>query len=606
VGRRDGLKNPTADSVATSILRDFSFSESSDEETSHFHKAQTTKTVSTTAGEVASSPKISFHNRCRWNQSPSSKRKCKGSAIALSQNDGVCESCKTVRERWTARLVAEFPAALSRSQIRHILDKHMDLNVCRKILEDRVCAGKTRREADAQSEERRESGRGGGGGRAGSQQANNENISWNGNFSGKREEEKRHVVARRGEDADSSTEQQRGAAFSEEEEEERISKASKLGRESQRLRDQREEEDRGEGVCDLNLPPLASPAPSSRNPLASPAPSAHFDLLESPPQQLPIPSGFFLTGFTGKEIPEDVCEGSQVSCWQCGATQIVERANVAALIIGGNTVQSRTNAVNVFGGLPAVCMLNCSTPDCCVGRSEALIALLWEGKWQSVDDFLTIAGGGDEYIEVPCGLSRERIILHILHWFSKTKQAATDRHACFLPPPLDRSCAIVCRNNVACAYSTYTLDASNGWLLPTLHTIFVKASHRRMGCASQLLRGFFRPEERGRHRMRQSDNKRSLQPILLDSSCLDFSDKLGIEPPVSDDLILTMAAIFSTNELRNIILLHSDQTLQVARAKAKTMLDHMRAPKVLKNADANTPLRRIRGGREGRLPQGRK
>eukprot|EP00960_Hanusia_phi_P014699 435153-Hanusia_phi.AAC.1 len=83
----------------------------------------------------------------------------------------------------------------------------------------------------------------------------------------------------------------------------------------------------------------------------------------------------------------------------------------------------------------------------------------------------------------------------------------------------------------------------------------------------QLLRGFFRPEERGRHRMRQrsdyplppppaillsptySDNKRSLQPILLgdsattviprltllaDSSCLDFSDKLGIEPPVSD------------------------------------------------------------------------
>eukprot|EP00960_Hanusia_phi_P006311 181280-Hanusia_phi.AAC.1 len=65
----------------------------------------------------------------------------------------------------------------------------------RAILEDRVCAGKTRREADAQSEERRESGRGGGGGRAGSQQANNENISWNGNFSGKREEEKRHVVA---------------------------------------------------------------------------------------------------------------------------------------------------------------------------------------------------------------------------------------------------------------------------------------------------------------------------------------------------------------------------------------------------------------------------
>jgi len=44
------------------------------------------------------------------------------------------------------------------------------------------------------------------------------------------------------------------------------------------------------------------------------------------------------------------------------------------------------------------------------------------------------------------------------------------------------------------------------------------------------------------------------------------------------------------------------EEVQVARAKSKTMLDHMRAPKVLKNADANTPLRRIRGGREGRLP----
>jgi len=35
-----------------------------------------------------------------------------------------------------------------------------------------------------------------------------------------------------------------------------------------------------------------------------------------------------------------------------------------------------------------------------------------------------------------------------------------------------------------------------------------------------------------------------LAPITL-SSPVDFCDKLGIEPPVSDDLILTMASIFT-------------------------------------------------------------
>ena len=35
-----------------------------------------------------------------------------------------------------------------------------------------------------------------------------------------------------------------------------------------------------------------------------------------------------------------------------------------------------------------------------------------------------------------------------------------------------------------------------------------------------------------------------LAPISL-ASPVDFCDKLGIEPPVSDDLILTMASIFS-------------------------------------------------------------
>jgi len=85
----------------------------------------------------------------------------------------------------------------------------------------------------------------------------------------------------------------------------------------------------------------------------------------------------------------------------------------------------------------------------------------------------------------------------LLHWFSKSREEAGDRHACFLPPLLARPAALVCRGGRAAGYSTYTLDGSEGWCLPTLHTIFVRKDFRRRGVAGQLLRGFFRPEDRG-------------------------------------------------------------------------------------------------------------
>lgn len=55
----------------------------------------------------------------------------------LHRNAGVCETCVSLRARWTARLVAEYPSAMSRSQLNTLLDKYMDLNRCRQILEQR-------------------------------------------------------------------------------------------------------------------------------------------------------------------------------------------------------------------------------------------------------------------------------------------------------------------------------------------------------------------------------------------------------------------------------------------------------------------------------------
>ena len=58
----------------------------------------------------------------------------------MQRNGGVCESCQSLRARWAARLVAEFPSTMSRSQLNTLLDKYMDLNRCRQILEERKAA----------------------------------------------------------------------------------------------------------------------------------------------------------------------------------------------------------------------------------------------------------------------------------------------------------------------------------------------------------------------------------------------------------------------------------------------------------------------------------
>ena len=42
--------------------------------------------------------------------------------------------------------------------------------------------------------------------------------------------------------------------------------------------------------------------------------------------------------------------------------------------------------------------------------------------------------------EVPRELCKERVILHVLHWFSKTKEAREDDHAGLPPCGVDRFC----------------------------------------------------------------------------------------------------------------------------------------------------------------------
>jgi hypothetical protein len=226
-----------------------------------------------------------------------------------------------------------------------------------------------------------------------------------------------------------------------------------------------------------------------------------------------------VTGYSGKDLPDDIGEGREMCCSECGLPTAATRDTVTSMMIGyarppaglrsraaicghftiwlhdasgaaccrsprtalprlgsyqgarrltsrrslarGNSMESRTRSFNTYGGLPAVPIMLCGAKECSgIGRSGVISAVYWCGLWTPLSDFLKIPGGGDKYLEIECGLSRERVILQLLHWFSKTKENSNDRHACFLPPPLDRPCAIVCRKDEACAYATYSSDHS--------------------------------------------------------------------------------------------------------------------------------------------------
>ena len=55
-------------------------------------------------------------------------------------------------------------------------------------------------------------------------------------------------------------------------------------------------------------------------------------------------------------------------------------------------------------------------------------------------------------------------------------------------------------------------------------------------------------------------------------------------------------------ELDHIVLLHGHETQAEAARRCKSLLTHMQSPRPLAGAVANTPLRRIRAGRDGRHP----
>eukprot|EP00802_Teleaulax_amphioxeia_P007951 Tamp_07959.p1 GENE.Tamp_07959~~Tamp_07959.p1 ORF type:complete len:703 (+),score=111.81 Tamp_07959:45-2153(+) len=291
----------------------------------------------------------------------------------------------------------------------------------------------------------------------------------------------------------------------------------------------------------------------------------------------PVPPEFVVLARTFEPIScRDIVEDShvlwdeneKVVCQKCGKTSTCARANVVPMVIGEKDHLYRATPLVKYGAVVCIPTLHCqSRPGCCIGFSKTMIALWWDKAWVPMEDFLTVAGAGDSLREVPRELCKDRVILHVLHWFSKTKEAREDDHAGLPPCGVDREAAIVYRKDHAAGYCTFSSELAatdEGWRLPTFYNIFVRQSYRKFGCARQMVTFFFRPYSVGKARHRHimmtkpgggaADTERVEVevPSTLDLA-LDFLDMLQIDPPVSSALTTCISKILTPAERNNIV-----------------------------------------------------
>jgi len=332
-----------------------------------------------------------MRGRCAFNQIQGSARRCRGSSRA----GGMCEGCERVRDRWTARLMTEFQVGMSRSQIHMLLNRFMDLNKSREHLRNL----QESRSPKASQVDPNSAGQ-----------------------SKPAEPAECAPAAKPAADTPASC----GA------------KPDTLRQEAGTVRvgdallpKQTIASSPVPGMCTpeaKNMAHRLSPKPQKKSPvhdlLTLFSASAHVgsavaeaevadDSTHSIQGKAPLPQGLCLCGISGGGMKE-MWVKERVSCWVCGSETLADSAAVAAMVIGGISVESRSKSVGRYGGLPCVPVLTCGCKGCDgVGRSQALSAVWWCSQWVPVPEFLVIPGGDDDYIEAAEGPCRERVILQV-------------------------------------------------------------------------------------------------------------------------------------------------------------------------------------------------
>jgi len=109
---------------------------------------------------------------------------------------------------------------------------------------------------------------------------------------------------------------------------------------------------------------------------------------------------FVLADTTGKDMVGDGArarpwEGAHdpARCPRCGAPAEPGAAGVSPLVMGGNSMAARSEALARFGGLPALPVRSCRAPACAgVGRWPAIVSCFWGGAWEPLEEFLAVPG----------------------------------------------------------------------------------------------------------------------------------------------------------------------------------------------------------------------
>ena len=66
------------------------------------------------------------------------------------------------------------------------------------------------------------------------------------------------------------------------------------------------------------------------------------------------------------------------------------------LVIGDKDHLYRAIPLVKYGAVVSIPTLHCqSRPGCCIGFNKTMVAVWWDKKWISMEEFLTVEGAGD-------------------------------------------------------------------------------------------------------------------------------------------------------------------------------------------------------------------
>jgi hypothetical protein len=274
-------------------------------------------------------------------------------------------------------------------------------------------------------------------------------------------------------------------------------------------------EDIKERLCELGIKPTGSLAQMIKT-------IAEYIVERAQPAPLQYVSLNNIIASTGALETQQAPELFQ--CWLCGCrAKSISLENIADLQIGswppgdprrwqlGRSFVISVAVCQGYSQLPAqrpnrICLDNdvlelqarlyrksSNRLPCKVGEFPTISGIFWEGRWQTIDEAMTLCTGdrlADAVISCPEEPSIERVCLQVLNWFSMSGLDKTDKNCLPARVYLSRPARLVCRAGQVVGYMTYTAVPNEHFPVPTVCAIYVRPEARGKGACKALMHNF--------------------------------------------------------------------------------------------------------------------